>query len=330
MADLKTRGGAELERDPEDLERIKVMMRRTRRRNFLFQLVAELVAAPATAVVQPFMFRAALNVENTESQQSSTPARPTDASTAARPTDASPKVEVQKDRTGHLYPHDIESNTNLRALVSWERWAVPAAIQIAKSTFEYSLTSILLWLQPHIEDETARQILMSMRAGEAPTIVPISRLPLAQIFAIQLSSAVLFFKLEQASLFLSTRDETEQRSVLELWSRIGFSSMALVLTAVQGFQSPIYLPWATLLLADYIDRYDPVTLVNKTDVTSRAATLLRGRTLTTCLRGYKSFLRAYFTPRVLAYSLAAGIIKNVGQMSSYFLYVETLQTIQNP
>jgi hypothetical protein len=299
------------------------MLRKTRRRNFLFQLVAELVAAPATAVVQPFMFRAALNADDKGKDNNS-------SNTVARITDATPKEEPRKDRTGHLYPGDIGPKTKLRALVSWERWAVPAAIQIAKSTFEYSLTSILLWLQPHLEDEVARQILVSMRAGEAPTIVPLVRLPLAQTFAIQLSSAVLFFKLEQASLFLSTRDESEQRSVLELYSRIGFSSMALVLTAIQGFQSPIYLPWATLLLADYIDRYDPVTLVNKTDVTSRAATLLAGRLQTTFIRGSRAFLRAYFTPRVLAYTVAAGIIKNVGQMSSYFLYLNTLQTIQNP
>lgn len=317
MADLKTRGGAELERDPEDLERIKVMIRKMRRSNFLFQLVAELVSAPATATVQPFMFRAALNSEEGHLSQES------------KDTGASDLV-AHKERPGALYPDNITPSSVPKPLVSWERWAVPATIQIVKSTFEYSLTSILLWLQPQIEDNLAQEILMLMRSGTAPAIVPVVHLPPVQAFAVQLTSAVLFYKLEQASFFISTRDESENRSVFDLWSNIGFSSMALVLSAFQGFHSPIYVPWATFLLADYIDGYDPITLVNKSDITSRAGTFFKQRNLTTFMRGSKAFLKVYFTPSVFAYTLAAGVIKNVGQMASYLNYLNTLQTIQSP
>eukprot|EP00276_Gloeochaete_wittrockiana_P021321 CAMPEP_0184343560 /NCGR_PEP_ID=MMETSP1089-20130417/12067_1 /TAXON_ID=38269 ORGANISM="Gloeochaete wittrockiana, Strain SAG46.84" /NCGR_SAMPLE_ID=MMETSP1089 /ASSEMBLY_ACC=CAM_ASM_000445 /LENGTH=284 /DNA_ID=CAMNT_0026672911 /DNA_START=126 /DNA_END=977 /DNA_ORIENTATION=- len=284
MADLKTRGGAELERDPEDLELVKGMMRKVRNRNFLFQIVAQLVAAPGVATIQPFMLRATLE-----------------------------ETSIAK---GSLYPADINADTPLQPLVSWKRWGVPVAIHIAKSVFEHSVTSILLWFQPQVEDDIALQVLQFMRSGNPLPIIPVVRLPPLQNFLLQVSSAVLFFKLEQASLFLTTRDGSEQRSVLDLWGSIGFSSMALVLTAIQGFHSAAYKPWATLLLAEYINNYDTNTLANKTNVTERAKDALANRTLTTFLRGFKVYAKALFSPQVAVYYVASGFVSGAGQMYS--------------
>lgn len=300
MADLKTRGGAELERDPEDLELVKGMMRKVRNRNFLFQIVSQLVAAPGVATLQPFMFRATLDSE---------------------------EVTIAE---GALYPKQVTADTPLRPLVSWERWGVPVAIQIAKSTFEHSVTSILLWLQPQVEDEVALQVLQFMRSGNALPIIPVVRLPPWQTFLLQVSSAVLFFKLEQASLFLSTRDGSEQRSVLDLWGSIGFSSMGLVLTAFQGFHSAAFKPWATLLLADYVNNYDIKTLTNTTNVTERAKNFLLERTLSTFARGLKAYARALFSPKIAVYFVASGFVSGAGQMYSMFLYSSTLQAVQTP